>query len=178
MQGKPTDMISPATGTHTLVEIEVAGVKLDVCPATGGIWFDRFEMDRFDEAHEAQETLLNLPYDPSIVVDTQARRRSPKAPSVVMMRQGFGANREIEIDVCPATGGIWLDRGELQRIHSLYPTAADRKKAAQQLAATVMAEKIAAKREEEREDPVHSGLQAFARALRWLSPTYHRSQRD
>ena len=178
LQGRPSGMVSPATGQHELVEIEVGGVKLDVCPATGGIWFDRFELDRFDEAHEAQAELLELPYDPSIVVDTTQRRRSPKAPEVVMMRQGFGADREIEIDVCPATGGIWLDRGELERIHALYPTAEDRKRAASRVAVAALSQRVAEQRVTEREDGMQTGLRGLASILQWLSPSYYRRHRD
>ena len=153
------------------VEIEIDGIKLDVCPATGGIWFDRFELDHFDEAHEANEVLLNLPFDPSIALDREARYRSPKAPDVVMMRQHFGVSQEVHIDICPATGGIWVDRGELERIHRLYPTAEERERAARALAMQVMADKIAEQRERREQ------ISALGRVLRWLSPSYHRSSR-
>jgi Zn-finger nucleic acid-binding protein len=37
-----------------------------------------------------------------------------------MMRRYFSSTSKIEIDVCPQSGGIWLDAGELKKIREAY----------------------------------------------------------
>ena len=167
MMGKPSGMKSPATGEHELLEIEVYGVKVDYCPATGGVWFDQYELDHFDEAHEPAEALLDLPYDPSVTVDHSARRRSPRHPDVVMLRHPFGPKGEIEVDVCPQCGGIWLDRGELQKIRELYPNAEDREKSASVAAVQWFNDNLQEERAEDAK--LRSRADSFGRVLGFLT---------
>lgn len=169
MQGKPSGMTSPATGEHELLEIEVCGVKVDYCPATGGVWFDQYELDHFDEAHEPADALLELPYDPSIEVDHRARRPSPRHPDVVMLRHFFGPEQAVEVDVCPQCGGIWLDRGELDKIRELYPNAEDRERAASAAAAQWFNESFAEERSENAR--IRQRADTFGHLLRFLRPS-------
>lgn len=46
---------------------------------------------------------------------------SPIDGSPMRQIQRFG----IELDICPTSGGVWLDRGELEKLMALIRTAAE-----------------------------------------------------
>lgn len=114
---------------HTpLTTLHVDGVEVDACEGgCGGLWFDNFELKRFDEPHElsSAEALLTVPADPSIEVDYQAKRQCPKC-AVPMMRHYCTAQRRTQLDVCPQCGGNWLDMGELTQVRAEFQNQAVR----------------------------------------------------
>ncbi|MFN8790509.1 MAG: zf-TFIIB domain-containing protein [Bdellovibrionales bacterium] len=119
-----------------LQPVVVAGVEVDICPRSGGLWFDRFELDRFDEAHEDfHELLAMIPKNPE-PPEILKSRRSPRHPEAIMHQQPYGpkgANGALTIDKCPVCAGIWLDFKELKKIRELYPKKADKEKAIEAL---------------------------------------------
>lgn len=132
---KPTTFLSPCFTPDKKVylqAVKIQDVELDICPLTGGIWFDRFEIQKFDEAHEDLTDLLaTLPKNP-IQAEILTSRKSPKHPQAVMQQQPFGPkgmNGVLIVDKCPMCAGIWLDFSEILKIRELYPTAQDKKKA-------------------------------------------------
>ena len=126
-------MKCPACGNQ-LKEMDVEDVKVDVCDGgCGGIWFDNFEIDKFDEPHEPAGALLqSIVRDESITVDRSKKRNCPRCEDIVMMRHCFSTKQEVEIDECASCVGIWLDYGELQKIRNLFKTEEERKQAADQ----------------------------------------------
>jgi len=143
----------PACG-HALSAHEVGGITVDVCRGgCGGVWFDAFELQKVDEAHEsADQGLLDVPRDPAVAVDRSERRRCPRCEDVVMMRHHFSVRREVEVDCCPACGGYFLDHGELATIRAQF--------------ATQLADQAAVS------DERRERSRAFARMLRVLLPSY------
>ncbi|MDP3979882.1 MAG: zf-TFIIB domain-containing protein [Chlamydiota bacterium] len=123
-------MLCPACGHH-LSSVTVSGITIDVCKEKcSGLWFDGFELKKFDEPHEpAGDVLLETDFDPSIKIDHSKKRGCPKCPEVVMMRHFYSVKREVEVDECPSCGGFWLDRGELSMIRTQYASEDQRKKA-------------------------------------------------
>lgn len=123
-------MDCPRTG-KPMVEIEINDVKIDVSTGCGGIWFDNFELKKFDEPLEAAGEQLIAEsqkyFDDSI--DTSPRLNSPRHPDVMMQRHYFSFKRAVEIDVCPQSGGVWLDPGELQALRSLFASEAEKERA-------------------------------------------------
>ena len=105
-----------------LTERAAGDVNVDACVGgCGGLWFDAFELKKFDEPHEfLPETVTDVMRDPRVVVDHQERRMCPKCMDVPMMRHFWSTAHEVEIDECPSCGGVWLDHGELKRIRSLF----------------------------------------------------------
>ncbi len=102
-----------------LKEVQVGSLKVDACPACGGIWFDAFELQRADEQEEsAGEPLLQLNCDPGVLVDLKRKRECPRCEGVKLHRHYFSARRQVQVDECPNCGGYWLDAGELAAIRA------------------------------------------------------------
>jgi Zn-finger nucleic acid-binding protein len=112
---------------NPLTTFAVEGVEVDACVGgCGGLWFDNFELKRFDEPHEpVDDALFYVPVDPTVHVDMEAKRRCPKC-DVVMMRHYFNQQRRTHIDSCPQCGGNWLDAGELAQVRAEFRSKANR----------------------------------------------------
>ena len=131
---------------NTLQPMTAGDVQVDVCKdGCGGIWFDNFELKKFDEPHEsAGEALLEIERDQSLVIDHTKRLKCPKCDNIVMMRHFFSIKKEVQVDECPACGGYWLDAGELGKIRSLFETEEERQEAARQYFSEIFDDKLKA----------------------------------
>ena len=92
------------------------GINIDIClNGCGGIFFDNREFEKFDEAHETVDEILNAikGKDFAKVDDTEVR----VCPicHVPMVKMGAGAGN-VEIDVCNTCGAKFLDNGELEKV--------------------------------------------------------------
>jgi Zn-finger nucleic acid-binding protein len=155
----------------TLREVVVDEIVVDVCErGCGGIWFDRFELQKVDEPHECTgEKLLNVEKDETITVDHTKRRYCPKCGDIIMMRHFFSAKREVEVDECPKCAGVWLDSGELGIIRHQYGTEDERKKAAGKVFSDIFGvelDKMRAESEEKAEK-----AKKIRRLFRFLCPS-------
>ncbi len=105
---------------NELIPFNLGGVTVDACKGgCAGIWFDAFELQNVDEQDEvAEEWLLRLERNPEIQVDPSRRRECPRCEGIPLRRHFFSAKREVEVDLCPACGGYWLDAGELEQIRA------------------------------------------------------------
>ena len=123
-------MKCPACG-RALQTILAGDVSVEVCQGgCGGLWFDNYELTKFDEPHEAAgETLLDVPRNEKTKVDHLRKRSCPKCDHVVMLRRFFNVKRQVEIDECPRCAGVWLDYGELGTIRKTYTSQQDLEKA-------------------------------------------------
>jgi Zn-finger nucleic acid-binding protein len=119
-------MICPACG-HLLKKIHINGVEVDACHGgCGGLWFDNFELKRFDEPHEpVNEAMLLVPIEPTIHFDPDMKRDCPRC-AVPMMRHYFNQQRRTHMDSCPQCGGNWLDAGELTQVRAEFREKANR----------------------------------------------------
>ncbi len=165
-------MQCPACGNN-LKEKVVSGVTVDICEhGCGGIWFDNFEIKKFDEPHETSgEEILNIQRNPHVVVDRNQRLKCPKCSDIVMMRHFFSIKKEVEIDECPGCGGIWLDVGELARIRELFETEQQRHQAAKEYFNEVFGEEFA---KMEAEDLAKSEkVRKFANVFKWICPSHY-----
>ena len=90
--------------SNELTQMTVGDVTVDVCKdGCGGIWFDNFELKKFDEPHEsAGEELLDIERNPDVQVDHEQRFNCPKCDGIVMMRHFFSVKHKVQIDECPA----------------------------------------------------------------------------
>jgi len=165
-------MNCPACGNQ-LQQITVSDVTVDVCKGgCGGIWFDNFELKKFDEPHEsAGEELLDIERDESIVVDRSQKIKCPKCDDIVMMRHFFSTKKEVEVDECPNCCGIWLDAGELGRLRSLFNTEEEKNEAAEEYFSEVFGSQLAAM---ENEDQAKlEKARRIANIFRFICPSYY-----
>jgi Zn-finger nucleic acid-binding protein len=116
-------MKCPRTGTK-MERVVIDGIEIDLSLGCGGVWFDGFELEKFDEVHEkAGEILANhMQQYHQALDDPDARLKCPRDTNVVMMRHYYSPKQQIEIDECPQCGGVWLDAEELSAIRELFPT--------------------------------------------------------
>jgi len=113
----------PRTNTN-LKSIKVGGVEIDISEACGGVFFDNFELKKFDEDHELRGSVLveHLNQFTPPVIDHDQRLKCPKCIDTTMYRRFYSPQKKIEIDECRTCGGVWLDFGELDAIRKLFPT--------------------------------------------------------
>jgi len=158
--------------SNQLQQIAVGNVTVDVCKGgCGGIWFDNFELKKFDEPHEAAgKELLEIETDPSITVDVSKRLNCPKCGDVVMMRHFFSVKKKVLLDECPACGGFWLDAGELREIRSLFKTEQERQKAAEEYFNGTFGPEFAAMKDEQKEEL--NRTRRISNMFRFICPTY------
>jgi Zn-finger nucleic acid-binding protein len=156
-----------------LTRMTVGGIAVDVCEGScAGIWFDRYELMRADEADEsAGEGLLEIERDPNLEVDLSKRLNCPKCLEVVMLRHFFSAKRRVVVDECPDCGGHWLDPGELRTIRTEYASAEERERAASQYFDEVFGPELAAAHAQTEDDLARA--RRIAHAFRFICPSYY-----
>lgn len=149
----------------------VADVTVDVCEGgCGGIWFDNFELKKFDEPHEsAGESILEIDQNPDIQVDHEKRFNCPKCDNTVMMRHFFSVKHQVQIDECPGCAGIWLDAGELGRIREMFPSEEARTQAADAYFQNVFGAELKALEAKDQADLAKA--KRFANMFKWICPT-------
>ncbi len=165
-------MNCPACG-NILEQLIVSDVTLDVCKGgCGGIWFDNYELKKFDEPHEyAGDEILDIERDDSIVIDRTQQINCPKCEDIVMMQHFFSVKKEVEIDECPGCGGIWLDAGELAKIRSLFESEEERHKAAEGYFAEMFGDELNAMEAENKAK--FEKAQRIANIFRFVCPSYY-----
>jgi len=136
---------------NQLQQMTVADVTVDVCKGgCGGIWFDNFELKKFDEPNEsAGEALLDIELNKTVAVNHSKKLKCPKCDDIVMMRHFFSVKHEVEVDECPGCGGIWLDAGELKHMRSLFETEQQRERAAKEYFSELFGNQLAAMKAED-----------------------------
>ena len=157
-----------------LSQVTIENIQLDVCKdGCGGIWFDRFELEKMDEPHEfTDENLLNvLAVESPADYDQTQKRKCPKCEDTIMMRHFFSVKREVEVDHCPKCAGYWLDENELFKIRKQYESESDRKQAAEQYFADLFDGELL-KMQKESEDKAQQA-QKIARMFRLICPSYY-----
>ena len=165
-------MECPACGRQ-LREMTVGDIAVDVCEkGCGGIWFDNYELKKVDEKHEsAGETLLEMARDPSVKVDHTQKRSCHKCVDQPMIQHFLSIKREVEVDECPACGGLWLDYGELGAMRDQYENEAERKQAAGAYFDEVFGGEFAKIKEENEQALQKTGK--ISRAFRFICPSYY-----
>ena len=159
--------------SRELEQLVASDIVVDVCrDGCGGIWFDPFELRKFDEPHEeVGQRLLGGNGDARSSMDVVGRLSCPKCADTVMMRHYFSVRSHVEVDECPACAGFWLDVGELREIRSLFPTEAARKEAAAKYFEDVSGDQLDAVRSGSAEK-LATGRQ-IANMFRFICPSYY-----
>lgn len=165
-------MKCPACGNE-LSQMVAEKITVDVCKGgCGGIWFDRFELQKVDEPKEsAGEVLLNVEKEKGLRLDHRKRLRCPKCDGIVMMRHFFSAKKQVEVDECPGCGGFWLDTGELGTIRKEFGSEEERKKAAEEYFSEIFDNQLSTLHAKSEEHAEHA--KKIARVFRFICPSYY-----
>lgn len=164
-------MKCPACG-RSLEQLTHHDVTLDVCrEGCGGVWFDNFELKKFDEPTEEAGDLLSLvKKDPSNTINYGDKRKCPKC-EMPMQKHLFSPIDRIEIDECPKCAGVWLDAGELAAIRSQAGSEEERREASRRYLNKVC-EPLFQKLEEENAEQ-RACISRVIKALRFICPSYY-----
>jgi Zn-finger nucleic acid-binding protein len=116
--------------SRELTLLNVNDTIVDVCHhGCGGIWFDHFELQKFDGKADDPGEMLNVVKDADVHREPGQRLRCPRCRDVVLRQHFFSIKQKVEVDSCPGCGGYWLDHGELQLIGSEFDTDESREQA-------------------------------------------------
>jgi len=165
-------MYCPACGNE-LTNVNISNTTVDICKGgCGGIWFDNYELEYFDEAHEGEgEQLLDFDKNENISIDHTKQHDCPKCKDTIMMRHFFTVKHEVEVDECAKCGGIWLDSGELGHIRQQYHTEDARNKAASEYFEDILEKQLDPMRKESREQL--DKAERIAHMFRFICPSYY-----
>ena len=116
----------------TLAAISAGSVTLDICTTQcGGIWFDKSELERFDEhAEPVAEHILRAVKNSNAVIDRAKERFCPKCSGHKLSKSYYDSEYNVEVDECIQCGGTWLDLGELHVLRLQNKSAVERQKIA------------------------------------------------
>ena len=104
----------PKCRQRLLDPTQVRGVEIDVCQGCGGLWFDHLELER---VILADEDPIYPRLEKGIVAELGAKKAEtawlcPRCRHC-LTTYAICSEPSLEVDVCEACHGIWLDRGEL-----------------------------------------------------------------
>src|SRR5947209_2628414 len=110
---------------QALQGVDYEGVHIDTCPACGGDWLDAGELASIVEARNRrfneQECLAIAQAAKITGVKLSALNRHLTCPKCggTTHPVNYGDDTGILIDKCAQCNGIWLERGELDKIEEL-----------------------------------------------------------
>jgi Zn-finger nucleic acid-binding protein len=106
-------MKSPVSHEPMLV-LELAGVEIDYCPESGGIWLDAGELEVLFEGRDAADALIS-----SLTEDTTSREKKVRCPICRKKMEKVLVENKVLIDRCRKGHGLWFDEGELIEVLAL-----------------------------------------------------------
>ena len=92
----------------SMIILEYDQIEIDYCPSCAGCWLDQGELELMLDMNDESFDLSKFKSAP------KGKRRCPRCRK--KLKVDTFPDSEIEVDICPADGGIWLDRGELLSI--------------------------------------------------------------
>jgi Zn-finger nucleic acid-binding protein len=98
--------------------VDVAGVRLDRCPKCQGIWFDKNELKVLRERqHDGDYRWIDVELWRDLDKFRARQQKECLCPKdghpLTTVRYGDSG---VSVDVCSTCHGIWLEKGEYQRI--------------------------------------------------------------
>ena len=119
-------MICP-TDKITLDKAVVFGVEVEYCPKCLGLWFEEEELRWAKDNKEANLQWLDIDLwkDNDKFKISPGKKLCPK-DRLPLYETEYG-DSGIEVDICNVCKGVWLDRGEFQKIIRYLKEKADQK---------------------------------------------------
>lgn len=102
---------------ETMAALTLGDVAVRECAACGGLWLDPATLQRLCDARErhAEITGMLAARTPSAAAPDTVRYVPCPSCRKLMNRVNFARTSGVIMDVC-RTHGVWLDRGELERV--------------------------------------------------------------
>ena len=94
-----------------MLVLELAGIEIDYCPMTKGIWLDAGELEELFHDREASDKLIA-----SFKVDEGSREKKVRCPICNKKMEKVLVRDEVVIDRCVRGHGLWFDEGELIQV--------------------------------------------------------------
>jgi Zn-dependent protease with chaperone function/Zn-finger nucleic acid-binding protein len=91
------------------------GVEVDYCDSCGGIWLDKGEIFHFTKRRKQLANALKN----AVQQARPTSRQCPKTGEALQELPLFDGT--LVIDYCPASGGMWFDKGELKKVLTVDP---------------------------------------------------------
>jgi Zn-finger nucleic acid-binding protein len=120
-----------------MIHRELDGAQIEECSQCKGIWFDK---DEFREAKDSAEPdLVWMDFDiwkheDQFNLDLRGLHCPKDGQTLVTFQYG---ETQVEIDLCTQCQGIWLDRGEFEKIIAALDVDADTKSASEYMASSL-----------------------------------------
>ncbi|MCK5328741.1 MAG: zf-TFIIB domain-containing protein [Candidatus Latescibacteria bacterium] len=106
-------MLCPACNVE-MEQLKYEGVNVDRCPSCEGVWLDSGELRLIVVIEEKTFTQEEL--EAAMKADSLKKEESavccPKCGTTMDKRE----SHDTIVDMCPRGDGVWLDKGELERI--------------------------------------------------------------
>jgi Zn-finger nucleic acid-binding protein len=94
-----------------MLVLELSGVEIDYCPASGGIWLDAGELETLLGNADAAGELLG-----TFVAARGIREKRVRCPRCNKKMEKVMAGGRVLIDRCVKGHGLWFDKGELLQV--------------------------------------------------------------
>jgi len=101
-----------------LVGFQLGPVEIDRCVECGGTWLDAGELEaivRFSGASRSGLSAANATGEPADH-EPATRRRCPRCRRRLRLHLVGEDPGRVEVERCPVSHGLWLDRGEMETI--------------------------------------------------------------
>jgi Zn-finger nucleic acid-binding protein len=98
--------------------LEFSGVQLEECADCGGVWFDDGELNAVrDSGVEGYETLEVQASPGAQHVPSEGAKLCPSC-NLRLRTYRYLYTSPIELEECPGCYGVWVEEGELGKIHA------------------------------------------------------------
>jgi Zn-finger nucleic acid-binding protein len=94
-----------------MIILEYDQIEIDYCPSCAGCWLDQGELELILEMGDEIFDLSKFQSAP------KGKRRCPRCRKKLKVE--IFPDTDVEVDICPNDGGIWLDKGEILSIAKL-----------------------------------------------------------
>jgi Zn-finger nucleic acid-binding protein len=111
-------MQSPIYSDTTMLLREIEpGLTAYECPKSGGFWIPLQSYTAWQEKHPSRQSDASANSNTPVVQDDSARRAliCPESGRL-LLRYRVGHGLPFHIERSPATGGVWLDKGEWEAL--------------------------------------------------------------
>lgn len=106
---------------HLLREWQVHDVLVEGCDECGGVWFDREELQRAAKVAGDPLEALEGEFTRGLGGDAGGGKYLCPKDQTALVPKKIKHLPDIEVDFCPACGGVWLDDGELAMLATKVP---------------------------------------------------------